>query len=47
MKTQGNIIPPKVNISTIMESNDSEVDEISDNKFKRITIRMMDEIKKA
>jgi hypothetical protein len=36
--------PPKVNNSTIKNLNDSEVDEISNNKFKRM-IRIINEIK--
>jgi hypothetical protein len=31
MKKQGNLIPPKVNNSTIINSNDNEVDEIPKN----------------
>jgi hypothetical protein len=40
MKTQGNN-------STIMVSNDSRVDEISDKEFKRIIIRLISEVKEG
>jgi hypothetical protein len=44
-KKQGNMTPPKVNYSIIMDSNDNEVDEISDNRFKGMTIRMINEVR--
>jgi hypothetical protein len=44
MEKQGNIISQKVNNSTTMDSNDSEVDEIPDKELKRIITRMINEI---
>jgi hypothetical protein len=46
MKKQDNMTFAKVNNSTIMDSNVSEVDEISEKEFKRMDIRMINEIKK-
>jgi hypothetical protein len=37
---------PRVNNSTIKDSNNSEVDEISNNELKRTMIRMTNKIKK-
>jgi hypothetical protein len=36
MKKQGSIAHQKVNNSTIMNSNDSEEDEITDKEFKKL-----------
>jgi alpha-galactosidase len=44
MKKQGND-SSKNNNSTIMESNDREVDEISDKEFKRMITRIIKKIK--
>jgi hypothetical protein len=45
LKKQGNKSPPKFHYSTIKDSNDGEADEISNNKLKRIMIRIIKEIK--
>jgi hypothetical protein len=37
--------PPKVNNFTIMNSNDSEVNEVSDKEFNRRLLRMINKIK--
>jgi hypothetical protein len=45
MKKQSNMSPPEVNNSTIRDLNDSEMDEILNNKLKRTMLRMTNEIK--
>jgi hypothetical protein len=35
MKKQGNRTPPKLNNSKVTNTNDSEVDEMSDKQFKK------------
>jgi hypothetical protein len=37
MKNQGNLTPPNLNKSTVANTNDSEVDEIS-KKFKKLLL---------
>jgi hypothetical protein len=44
-KKQGNMFPLVVNNSKTKNLNDSEVDEISNNKFKRTMRRMISKIK--
>jgi hypothetical protein len=45
MKKQGNTTPLKLSNSTIMDFNNSEVNKISDKEFKRMIIKMINEIK--
>jgi hypothetical protein len=44
MRKQGNMTSPKVS-STIMDTNDSKVDDIPDKEFKRMIIRMINKTK--
>jgi hypothetical protein len=39
------MISPKLNISTVTKTNNSELDEISGKEFKKLIIIMINEIK--
>jgi hypothetical protein len=47
MRKQGNMTPPRVNNSTVRDTNDSEVDESLDKEFKRMIIIMIKESKET